>query len=74
MPRSLYQGGKARRHFTLSEQAFAHLSNIATSAKLSRSETLERLIRSTQWWEGEAILADSAWPFATDHSNNDETF
>lgn len=73
MPKSLYKGGKARRHFTLSDQAFSHLSVISRSAQLSRSETLERIIRSTQWWEGEAMLSDAAWPFVTDHSNNDET-
>lgn len=68
MPKSSYEGGKPRRHFTLSEQAFAHLSAIAHSAQLSRSETLERIIRSTQSWEGEAMLSDPAWPFVRDYS------
>ena len=47
MARSIYDGGKRRRHFTLSDQAFDHLTAIAHDGAISRSETLERLVRST---------------------------
>lgn len=74
MPKSLYEGGKRRRHFTLSDQAHDHLSAIAAEAQLSRSETLERLIRSVPKWEGIVSLADGAWSLVIDYSlpeNND---
>jgi hypothetical protein len=76
MSKSPYEGGKIRKHFTLSEPAFAHLSSIAASAALSRSETLERLIRSIPVWEGAASLSDDAWPSCIDFSLSaaDETF
>jgi hypothetical protein len=70
MPKSPYEGGKQRKHFTLSETAYAHLSSIAASAALSRSETLERLIRSIPAWEGAASLSNAAWPSCIDHSQN----
>ena len=70
MPRSPYEGGKQRKHFTLSETAYAHLSSIAASAALSRSETLERLIRSIPAWEGAASLSNAAWPSCIDHSSS----
>jgi hypothetical protein len=70
MPKSPYEGGKQRKHFTLSETAYTHLSNIAASAVLSRSEALERLIRSIPAWEGAASLSDAAWPSCIDHSQN----
>jgi len=74
MPKSPYEGGKQRKHFTLSETAFAHLSAIASAAALSRSETLERIIRSTADWEGAALFSDDAWPFSIDFcSPPDET-
>lgn len=74
MPKSPYEGGKQRKHFTLSEIAFAHLSSIAASAGLSRSETLERIIRSTAEWEGAALFSGDAWPFSIDFcSSSDET-
>ena len=41
MARSIYDGGKRRRHFTLSDQAFDHLTAIAHDGAISRSETLE---------------------------------
>lgn len=68
MPKSLYEGGKQRRHFTLSLKTFDHLSLIAKDAELSRSETLERLIRSTPAMEGSILFSDLAWPHAIDHS------
>lgn len=73
MPKSPYEGGKQRKHFTLSETAFAHLSKIATAAKISRSETLERLIRSVPAWEGRVALANDTWPACIDFSSPDET-
>ena len=68
MPISPYKGGKAKRHFTLSNDAYEHLSAIAGDARLSRSEALERLIRSTPIWEGSATLSDGAWKLCIDHS------
>jgi hypothetical protein len=70
MPKSPYEGGKQRRHFTLSEAAYVHLSSIASSALLSRSEALERLIRSVPAWEGGASLSNDAWPSCIDHSSS----
>ena len=67
MARSVYNGNKRRRHFTLSDQAFDHLSAIAHDGKISRSETLERLVRSTDIGEGSSLLSDDAWPFVIDH-------
>jgi hypothetical protein len=69
MPKSLYEGGKQRRHFTLTTSAFNHLSSIAKDAELSRSETLERLIRCTPITEGGSLIADHTWPFAWDYSS-----
>ena len=69
MPKSLYEGGKQRRHLTLSD----HLTAIAKEASLSRSEVLERLIRSTPQWEGAAILTDEIWPDILDHSFSSES-
>jgi hypothetical protein len=68
MPKSLYEGGKQRRHFTLSLQAYDHLGRLAQGAKLSRSEALERLIRSQSLDEGHFLLSDEAWPEAIDFS------
>lgn len=67
LPKSSYEGGKQRRHFTLSEQAFNHLGAIAAHAMLSKSETLERLVRSFAAWEG-TILSQDTWPSLIDHS------
>lgn len=66
MPR--YEGGKARHHFTLSHKAYSHLADIARGASLSKSEAIERIIRSTAFWEGEAVLADEPWQFVKDHT------
>lgn len=73
LPKSLYKGGKQRRHFTLSEQAYEHLGLIAKDAGLSRSETLERLIRCQAVFEGGLVLSDEAWPEITDFSLSHET-
>jgi hypothetical protein len=71
MARSVYDGNKRRRHFTLSDQAFDHLSAIAHDGMISRSEALERLVRSTPVFEGSSTLADGAWPLVIDHSSPD---
>lgn len=74
MPKSPYEGGKKRRHFTLSDQAYSHLGFLAEGAKLSRSETLERLIRCQALLEGQYTLSDTAWPEVTDFSANSPEF
>jgi hypothetical protein len=68
LPKSPYEGGKQRRHFTLSNQAYGHLGLIAQEAGLSRSETLERLIRCQHISEGRFVFSDGAWPEVTDFS------
>jgi hypothetical protein len=73
LPKSSYKGGKQRRHFTLSSQAYDHLGLIAKDAGLSRSETLERLIRCQHISEGRFVFSDDAWPEVTDFSLSNET-
>jgi hypothetical protein len=68
MPRSPYEGGKHRKHFTLSDTAYSHLCSIAEHACLSRSETLERLIRSVPAWEGSNAFANEAWEACIDYA------
>ena len=70
MPVSLYEGGKRRRHLTLSDQAYAHLSAISSAAQLSKSETVERILRSFSFYEAD-ILRDEVWPSIIDHSLGD---
>ena len=67
MPKSHYEGGKQRRHFTLSDQAYAHLSAIAAEAKLSRSEAMERILRGYSFYEA-SIISDAIWPDIIDHT------
>lgn len=67
MPKSSYEGGKRRHHFTLSDKAYAHLSAIAGEARLSRSEALERILRSYSFYEA-TILQDDIWPDIIDHT------
>lgn len=67
MPKAHYDGGKQRRHFTLSSQAYDHLSSLATEAQLSRSETVERILRSTGP-EYSSIVSDDVWPEIIDHT------
>jgi hypothetical protein len=67
MAKSIYDGGKRRRHFTLSDQAYDHLTAIAHDGGISRSETLERLVRSTDIGDGSSLLSDNAWPFVIDY-------
>ena len=52
---------KKRRHVLFTDTAWEHLGDIAHEARLSNSETLERLVRSTAPWEGSATLANNAW-------------
>ena len=70
MPKSLYDGGKQRRHFTLSDQAYSHLTAIAHDARISRSEAIERLVRCTPVFEGSAMFSNGAWPLVIDHSSS----
>lgn len=70
MPTSPYEGGKKKRQLTLSDQAYDHLSAIAEEAKLSRSEAVERLIRSVPVWEGSASLANGAWELCVDYASD----
>lgn len=67
MPKSHYEGGKQRHHFTLSDRAYSHLSAIAEEAKLSRSEALERILRSYSFYEA-SIISDAIWPDIIDHT------
>jgi hypothetical protein len=68
MAKSIYDGGKRRRHFTLSDQGYAHLTAIAKDSDISRSEALERLVRSTDLSDGSSfLLSDDVWPFVIDH-------
>lgn len=59
---------KKSRHFTLTDTAYAHLKDIAHEARLSLSETVERLIRTTSPWEGNTVLCDGAFSLVEDHS------
>jgi len=65
---TVYGEHKKRRHILLTDTAFGHLGDIAHDARLSNSEALERLIRSTPVWEGSATLADNAWEECMDHT------
>jgi hypothetical protein len=64
---------KKGRHFSLTDTAYAHLGNIAHEARLSLSETLERLVRSTPIWEGSATFANGAFDIIEDYSTSLET-
>lgn len=63
-----YGEAKKGRHLTLTDTAFTHLTNIAHEARLSLSETTERLIRSTPIWEGSATLSDGAFSLIEDYA------
>lgn len=63
-----YDGGKHKRHFTLSQAAVDHLAAIAANAGLSRSETVERLIRATPVWEGSSCFSNGAWSLCIDYA------
>lgn len=70
MRKNLHGEPKKRRHITLTDTAFMHLGEIAHEARLSCSEVLERLIRSTPIWEGSASLSNSTWEECMDHSQS----
>jgi hypothetical protein len=53
--------------FHAKRSSFDHLTAIAHDGAISRSETLERLVRSTDIGEGSSLLSDDAWPFVIDH-------
>lgn len=71
---------KKGRHLALTDTAYKHLKDIAGDARLSLSETLERLIRSTPVWEGNVTLSDGAFSLiedyatSTDATEDDEGF
>jgi len=73
MAKSSYAGGKRSRHFTLSDQAYAHLSLIAGNAQLSRSEALERLLRSSSPYEAD-VISDVIWPEIIDYTSSPSPF
>ncbi len=68
MSNTVHGEHKRRRHVLLTETAWTHLGNIAHDARLSNSEALERLVRSTPTWEGSATLANNAWEVCMDHT------
>ena len=68
MPKTDYTNPKTKKHFTLTQDAFDHLASIAAEARLSRSETLERIIRGTPVWEGSTSFANGAWPLCIDYT------
>ena len=81
MTANLHAEPKKGRHVSLTDTAYSHLGNIAHEARLSASETLERLIRSTPIWEGSATIADGAFQLIEDYAisgidlpENDESF
>lgn len=65
-----YGEAKKGRHLTLTDTAFTHLTNIAHEARLSLSETAERLIRSTPIWEGSATLSNGAFSLIEDYASS----
>lgn len=64
---------KKGRHLALSDTAYKHLKDIAGDARLSLSETLERLIRSTPVWEGNVTLSDGAFSLIEDYATSTAT-
>ena len=68
MRKNAYGEQKKARHVTLTDTAYKHIGDIAHEARLSMSETMERLIRSTPIWEGSATLANGAFDLIEDYS------
>ncbi len=56
----LYDCRKKKVHVTLTPTALANLAELAKVAALSRSETLERLLRHTPAHEG-LVLNNANW-------------
>ena len=73
MTANVHAEPKKGRHLSLTDTAYKHLGNIAHEARLSLSETLERLVRSTPVWEGSATLANGAFDLIEDYSTSLET-
>lgn len=61
---------KKGRHLALTDTAYKHLRDIAGDARLSLSEALERLIRSTPVWEGNVTLSDGAFDLIEDYATS----
>jgi len=74
MKKSYHDEPKTKRHVTLTQTASDHLDAIAKETSLSRSEALERLIRSTPVWEAGFVLSDEAWQSCIDHTNDSSFF
>lgn len=68
MRKKTYGEQKKARHLTLTDTAYRHIGEIAHEARLSTSETLERLIRSTPIWEGSATLSNGAFDLIEDYA------
>lgn len=68
MRKHAYGEQKKARHITLTDTAYKHIGDIAHEARLSTSETLERLIRSTPIWEGSATLSNGAFDLIEDYA------
>jgi mRNA-degrading endonuclease RelE of RelBE toxin-antitoxin system len=56
----LYDEPKKKMHVAITPSALKRLDNLASQAEQSRSETLERLLRSTEPHEG-LVLHDYNW-------------
>lgn len=56
--KKIYGERKEKRHFALTPFALSRLQDIAASAGLSKSETLERLIRQTEPYDGLVLAAN----------------
>jgi hypothetical protein len=52
LPKSPYEGGKQRRHFTLSNQAYGHLGLIAQEAGLSAQKPLSASFAASTFQKG----------------------
>ena len=70
MKKSYHDEPKIKRHVTITKTASDHLDAIAKETSLSRSEALERLIRSCSVWEAGFLLSDEAWLCCIDHTND----
>ena len=70
MKKSYHDEPKTKRHVTLTQTASDHLDAIAKETSLSRSEAIERLIRSCSVWEAGFLLSDEAWLCCIDHTND----
>lgn len=58
--RQFYSEPKRKVHLSLTNEACSRLSAISEVAGLSKSETLERLLRNTEPYEGLVLIQQSA--------------